>query len=123
MNRNKIDKMIPSAYIALEKAGIAKNGKIDNGFRGQISSFGAAATMGSIESAVCFFSKQGNAELPREKLLSAIQMLLEDNLLEYIQKNRGTAKERILEAAVALKLAMNLYEISGRNSGEDVSDS
>lgn len=58
MNKNVIDNSISIAYEAINKAGISNNGRINKSYRGQISTFGAAIVMGSLESAICYFSEK-----------------------------------------------------------------
>ena len=48
MNKKQVNEWIPSAKKAVEEYGIAKNGMVDNKFRGYISSFGAAVILGSL---------------------------------------------------------------------------
>lgn len=114
---------------ALTEIGIAKNGKIDKTFRGQISSFGAAISMGNLKSAVAFFSKQAGATIAREKLICAIWYVLQratgekkedidvsridaDKIFDYVCVNDGISlKNAFLDASVAIKLAMNLFEL------------
>ncbi len=120
MNKKKVDELIPKAVDALKQAGIANGETIAKTFRGQISTFGAAIVNGSLISAVAFFSEQGGAAVERQNLLKAIKMLIptaagSKDLYEYIKaqgkEKEGTVKEEILNAAIALKLAMNLYEL------------
>ena len=114
------------ALIALE---IAEKGKIVKTFRGQISSFGAAVSMGNLKSAVAFFSEQAGASVPREKLLRAICYVLQRNagvkeedinakaiktneIFDYICEHESVQlKNKFLDASIALKLAMNLFEL------------
>lgn len=134
MNKKKVDSYLKNAVAVLEKTKIVEEKKIEKGYRRQISTFGASVTMGSILSAVACFSEQGKANVNRSKLMAAIYLLLKNEeleedyvwtkeddkkysnlLFEYVKKkypdNVVTVKEEILEAAVALKLAMNLYEL------------
>ncbi len=127
MNKRVVDNEIDLAYQLLAKYNIAENGKIDKTYRGQVSSFGAAITMGSLLSAVAYFSEKGGASVDRQNILKAIYDIVKEQhkneqfpstLFEYInnKKSRGTSsekacKEDILNAAIALKLAMNLYEL------------
>ncbi len=119
MDKKRIDGMIPIAYDSLKK--IAKDGKIDKTYQGGVSSFGAAVTMGSLESAAAFFSaKKSGASYDRKKLGEIIVETAtkgategeEKNktLYEYVSQHKG-CREKILDAAVAVKLAMNLYEL------------
>ena len=126
MNKTKIDKLIPYAYDAIDKAGIAKKGEVQKTFRGQISSFGAAITMGSLLTAIAFFSDDGGAKVGRSKLLDAVLSVLKaDNAVpdetmslykwadEQIKAKKETqCKEQIINAVIAVKLAMNLYKLT-----------
>lgn len=115
MNKKNIDQLIPKAYKQLSDVKIAEDGKINKAYRAQVSSFGAAISTGSLLAAVSFFSSQGSSSVPREKIIEGIKNLLEveeTTLLDYISANikqELVIKERVLEAAIALKLAMNLY--------------
>lgn len=124
MNKNTINQEIQVADEALRVTGIANEGKIVKTYRGQISSFGAAITMGSLLSAIAFFSNDGGSEVERSKLMKAILYILKKNekaeekdqsLFDYVKKYEGenldVCKEEIVNAAIALKLAMNLYEL------------
>ena len=130
MNKYVVDGELEIAYKALKIAKIAdENGTIAKGFRGQISSFGAAVVGGSVCAAIAFFSQQSGAAVEREKLLEAIQYILqkkeimkkEEDLFSYAVHNKEKAKEEILNAAIALKLAMNLYRFDkGDSDKKDV---
>lgn len=119
MNKRRVNDWIAPAAEALEKAAIAVDGKVDSKFRGQISSFGAAITMGSLKAAVAFFAKQGGAAVPRERLLSAMYYIISggtvatpENVFAYICDNdTAQVREQFVDAAIALKLAMNLYDM------------
>lgn len=116
MNKGKVDAYIPAAYDALNASGVVRDGKIDAGFRGQIATFGAAVSMGSLLSAIAFFSEKDKSAVDRPKLLDAIFRVLKSegmdekyqNLYEYAAENRD-CQEQVLNAAIALKLAINLY--------------
>lgn len=123
MNKKRIDEYIPRAYRALSDTGIADNGTIDASYKGQIASFGAMIATGSVLSAIALFSARGKTDTDRTKLMKAIYAVIHgltgeiaDNaLFNYVQaeKNRGKirfAKEEVTDAAIALKLAMNLYK-------------
>jgi CRISPR-associated protein Cmr5 len=129
MSIQRVNNWIGFAKEALEELEIAKDGKIVKTFRGQISSFGAAISMGNLKSAVAFFSEQAGASVPREKLIRAIWFVIKrsegatieeinkshiktNSIFEFVCKNDSTAlKKDFLDASVALKLAMNLFEL------------
>lgn len=121
MNKNTVDSEIQTAYEAIRECSIAdQNGTVDKAFRGQISSFGAAVTMGSLTSAIAFFADQGSSTVEKNKLLDAIIYILNHKrnkgltniktLFDYANKEKE-AKEEILDAALAIKLALNLYTL------------
>ena len=115
MNKAEIDRLLPDAYKLIKSNGIAsEDGKVQKTWRGQIASFGAAISMGSLLSAVAFFSAQGRASVEREKLLKVIYDLIqpqESSLFEYVTARRESpeVKEKVINAATAVKLALNLY--------------
>ena len=88
-------------------------------YRSQISNFGAAVTMGSIKSAVAFFSQQGKAVADRPKLLQAMyfiisngEILTPDEIFKWLcSQDQSEVREKFINASVALKLAMNFYKL------------
>ena len=126
MNKKRVNDWIVPAKTAIEKFGISKDGKVEKSFRGQISSFGAAVTMGSLRAAVAFFSEQGQAEVDRSKLIVAIYYIISNGktlspiqIFEYIcaQNDDAKTKEEFIDASIALKLAMNLFELVTTKKG------
>lgn len=125
MNKKVVDQEIPYAYEALKKIADENSNVIKKSFQGQIAAFGAAVSTGSLLAAVCFFSNSGKAEVDRSKLMDAIVEILkkrneidknEKRLAGYVQNmmkkgQEQKAKEEIINAAIALKLAMNLYTL------------
>ena len=124
MNKKVINEQMQIAYEALTEAKIANAaGQIEKTYRGQISSFGAAVTMGSLMPAIAFFSKDAKSrqkegsDVQRSKLMDAVLIVLKkagktnaNSLFDYVKgQKEGVAKEDIINAAIALKLAMNLY--------------
>ena len=129
MNKKKVNDEISTAYDVLDICGIARNGSISKTYRGYISTFGAAITMGSLIAAIAFFSDQGGADKDRSKLMDAIYKVLEDaeitskykgnkqakDIFELVKDNKNREaelKEDIINAAIAIKLAMNLYKLT-----------
>lgn len=125
MNKKQVDKLLPAAVDTLKTCDIANNGKIDKNFRGQISSFGAAVSCGSLLAAAAFFNQQAGAKNDRSRLMEAINKMLKDEIGGYsvgatlFDTIRSTApdrqrklKEDVLSCAVALKLGMNLYTLT-----------
>ena len=118
MNKKRVNGWIIVAKEALIKAGIVQDGKINKSFRGQISSFGAATVMGSLKSAIAFFIEQGGAAVAREKLVQAMYYIISrekkepKKILEIVCMSESKElKEKFIDAAIALKLAMNFFEL------------
>ena len=118
MNKKRVDGWILKAKKAISESGISEDGKVDKSFRGKISSFGAAMVTGSFKSAVAFFVEKGDSGVDRPLLLVAIYYVITDMLvepqkvLEYVCENDNKeVREQFLDAAIAIKLAMNFYEL------------
>ena len=123
MNKRVVDSWLSVAYNAIEKCGISeiKDGVkcIQRTYRSQISNFGAAVTMGSIKSAVAFFSQQGKAVADRPKLLQAMYFIISngdiltpDEIFKWLcSQDQSEVREKFINASVALKLAMNFYKL------------
>ena len=130
MSIQRVNDWIVYGKEALTEIGIAEKGKIVKTFRGQISSFGAAISMGNLKSAVAFFSQQAGASVEREKLIGAIWYVLQrstgktkgeidvssidtNKIFDYVCANDSVQlKNAFLDASVAIKLAMNLFELT-----------
>ncbi len=128
MNKAEIDSLLPLAYEKLHEKQIAENKDgelcIDSSYRSQISSFGAAVTQGSLLAAIAYFSQKadsGSSEVDRSKLMACIFDMVKsdsskENLFDWAKEgDQDQAKEKILNAAIALKLAINLYKIVKKN--------
>ena len=129
MSIQRVNEWIIYGKEALSVLEIAKNGEIEKTFRGQISSFGAAVSMGNLKSAVAFFSQQANSAVARDQLLRAICYVLQraegkerndihtneiktDKIFDYVcEHDCVMLKNKFLDASVAIKLAMNLFKL------------
>lgn len=125
MNKEKVNENMEKAYEAIAKTGICQNGVIKKTFRGQVSTFGAAVSMGSLLPAIAFFSDNGSSSVERRKITEAIYMIIKPEAAGNVKdaalymyakqqindKKEESCKEEILNAAIALKLAMNLYKL------------
>ena len=122
MNKAEVNEMLPKAYELLEKHNIVEKNKINKSWYGQISAFGSAISTGSLLSAIAFFSQQGSCSVKREQLLKVINELVNKSkqdcdLFKYVtEKNKSghdiIAKDSIINATIATKLAMKLYELT-----------
>ena len=130
MNKKRVDGWVSTAYDAIISSGIAEKNEatgqyeVAKSFRGQVSAFGAAIVMGSLKSAVAFYSTQGNAKEDRAKLLVAIYKIITGNInanknptdiFNYIRdeekKANSDIKCKVIDASIAIKLAMNLFHL------------
>ena len=129
MNKTRVNDGILYAKEAIKQFEIPnEHNEILRTFRGQISTFGAAVTMGSLKSAVAFFSAKGNSDVERPKLLKAMYYVIkkiEDKdykfnsddfepvkIFEYICKNdNNRTKEKFTDASISIKLAMNFFHL------------
>lgn len=130
MRNKQVDDLLLNAAEALRISGIVQTDKNQNEyinpeFRGQISTFASAVANGSLLSAIAFFSDRGKAKVDKTKLLDAINTLIDpmksngslfdkakqpaENLLK-----RNELKEKVLACAIALKLAMNLFDLESK---------
>ncbi len=134
-NKVRTDSYIPFAIEALKKSGIAdENGNINSAYRGQISSFGAAVAVGSFKQAVAFFAldaknkdqNNGKDKINRSKLISAIDFVIHcgkedikdpktisENILKKSPEELRQIENQYMDAAVALKAAMSIYNMEG----------
>lgn len=130
-NKKRVDGYIPDAIRALSKSGIEKNGKVDSSYRSQVSAFGAAVAMGSFKQAVAFFAqdaKDGKSGINRSRLIIAIDYILScendrekaatktakkicEEILKMNTNEIRAIESRYLDAAVALKLSMNIFDM------------
>lgn len=137
-----MDERIAMGVLVLDKVGIVdeKEHSIPHSFRSQISSFGAAVTMGSLTASVAFFSEQGKSKTNRSLLMEAIYVMLtkkksdlelmthkqiseeieKNSLLKYVIDNHENdyLKQEIVDNAVAIKLAMNAYHLTKEEDGD-----
>lgn len=130
MDKKQVNELLPFAQEVLaehfgkevsEEDRNKNNIKIPKEFRGYISTFGAAISTGSLVAAVAFISgDSNNTKGKREDLPGLIlQVLVEgkeiqaDTLFDYVTsaEEDRSIKENVLNATIALKLAMNLFEL------------
>lgn len=123
MNKKSVEEYLPSAITALKDCKIAKdNGEIIKTFRGQISAFGAAVSMGSFKAAVAFFSNKNGSSVDRQNLIQSLWYITQNNelkdvkdicktILESSEPETSEYETKFLDASIALKLAMNAYDL------------
>lgn len=131
MNKNRVNNWIQPAREAIVKCGISEDGKkVNKTFRGQISAFGASVVIGSLKSAVAFFADKGGASVQRDKLIEALYYIINngeeksaEEVFSWVCESKEDLKEQFEDASIALKLALNYFELIEENkkkqNGED----
>ena len=117
MNRKVVEENLNVAYEAIKKCKISDNGKINSTFRSYISQFGVSVVQGSVLAALSFYNEK------EKKLVDAIMYILSNgkfkkkdeykniDLVNVLESKIIIDKEDVINASIALKLALNLYEI------------
>jgi len=117
----RVDKLIPKA-IKAAKTHIADNKKIFKEYNGYISSFGASILQSGLKPAVAFNESASSSSAKNKiPLMQAILELITEQepekdakLLNYIlehPKKESKIKHKIIDAAIALKLAIRTFEL------------
>ncbi len=125
IDNKKVNLLIPKAIKAIENQ-FGNNAKVPNEYRNYLASFGTVVRMSGIETAVAIYSKGSNGIEDKSKVILMIYDVLYlkegeknkiDNvrchMLKLIEKDESKykIKDSILEAAIALKLALNFFEL------------
>lgn len=138
MAKSRINRYLSIAYEAVKNSELIKDDKLQGNYQAQITSFGAAVSMGSLLSAIAFFSDKGSSDVKRQELMKLIYYIIKKDkgseekyneikkyaLFEYAKDN-GNIKPEVLDAAIAIKLTLNLFEEeisknkTSKNEGND----
>ena len=130
MNKKRVEEMIPFALEAInnDKALFFQGNQIKKAYRSQISAFGAAVVNGSFKAAVAYFSADaegGKADIKRSELVRLMAYIdakyrgCPDVKLEkadtifrrVIESNDSDMEEEFLDASLAIKLALNAFDL------------
>lgn len=124
MNK-KLEKMIPYAFEAVEKAHLVKNGAISKQYNGYISSFGASVVQSGMLLALIFNHRETErSEKDKKKLMDAIYYIVKEvrndkstphkNLLVYFRNasEKKRLKNQTLDAATAIKLVIRTFKLT-----------
>jgi len=123
--KKRVETYIPNALKALQDANIVISGKYDNEYAGYISAFGPSVIQAGLIPTVAFYGrKSGDAD--RKKVGDAILKVVAPNenhqeFLFYVlahDNDRDETKRKILDAIVALKLAIRTFEKNEKKRGE-----
>lgn len=123
--KKRVEKYIPDALRALQEAKIVVGGKYDNEYAGYISAFGPSVILAGLIPTVAFFGRTGG-DADRKKVGDAILKVVapgenHQNFLYYVlahDNDRDETKRKILDAIVALKLAIRTFEKNEKKRGE-----
>lgn len=128
MNKRRVDAWLLKARDALELAGIVEDGTVERTYRAQIVSFGAAVLMTTLPAAVAFYAGRGSASVDRCRLLQAMyycisgELLSEKEIVRIVcENNSHSLREQFIDASIALKLAMNFFELVQRGGPSEES--
>lgn len=122
MNKQEVNRLLPLARDVLKERFLDK--PVPAVYRGYVSTFGAAVSQGSLAAAVAFYSnKNKNSDEDTSLIMDMILQILkrdgrvvndEEDLFDYVVGSGSgnfLIKQEVLHAAIALKLAMNLFII------------
>lgn len=111
--------LIKRANNALHSCKIIKDGKYEKEFSGYISSFGASIVQSGLLATVIFYGNEESQAKERKKVVEAIEYIIDieksalrNNLLNDASNEKELLK-KVTEAAVALKLALRMYQKKG----------
>ena len=138
--KEKINELIPKAIQAIVDSKIAnENGEVEKEFKGYISSIGASIIQAGLLPSLAFFQNSSGKKADSCMVLDAVLMLIKNSnsanekLITYVinqcktqnlATNTYTAsnldkeklyliEEDIMDAIIALKLALRIYKIKG----------
>ncbi|MDR2638533.1 MAG: hypothetical protein LBC09_01700 [Helicobacteraceae bacterium] len=114
MNKQAIERLIPKAFDAIKASGLIKSDKLPDTLNGYIAAFGSSCLQAGVCATVLFYSNEESGAKNKDAktaIPKMIAQIAEGNLGEW-KKNPTKAnadKQKILNAAIALKLAIRSY--------------
>ncbi len=135
--KEKINELIPSAMKAITESGIADStGLVKKEFKGYIASMGASIIQAGLLATLAFYNSKGEKKADSWKLLNVVFKLIKPSanflmntngsfLIKYIiehpdykdtnkkQRFVGYIEEEIMDAIIAIKLALRTFKIEG----------
>lgn len=124
MSKKDIEQLIPLAFKAIETCIINKDGHIDKVYKGYIESFGPTVIQSGLLPAICLYEKKGtSSEGDKSRVIEAIQYILPTDFTNSSSKfstlvggrtDKVECKEKIMNAVIALKLAIRTFEFDDK---------
>lgn len=124
MSKKDIEQLIPLAFKAIETCIIKKDGHIDKVYKGYIESFGPTVIQSGLLPAICLYEKKGtSSEGDKIRVIEAIQYILPTDFTNSPSKfstlvggrtDKVECKEKIMNAVIALKLAIRTFEFDDK---------
>lgn len=124
MSKKDIERLIPLAFKAIETCIIKKDGHIDKVYKGYIESFGPTVIQSGLLPAICLYEKKGtSSEGDKIRVIEAIQYILPTDFTNSPSKfsmlvggrtDKVECKEKIMNAVIALKLAIRTFEFDDK---------
>lgn len=112
MGKKRIEGFIPKAIEAVKDCEIAsEKNEVPKQFNGYISSFGASIRTAGVVPTVLFFQHSENTEEDRGKVVTAVETILGETLVQNGRRNTRITREEIEDAATALKLAVRTFKL------------
>lgn len=112
MGKKRIEGFIPKAIEAVKDCKIAnEKNEVPKQFNGYISSFGASIRAAGVVPTVLFFKNADNAEEDRSKVVTAVETILGEKLVQNGRRNTRITRDAIEDAATALKLAVRTFKL------------
>lgn len=132
MNKRKVEKLIPIAIDCVKNSkGLFVDGKIPGEYKGYIANFGASIIQSGLFATLAFYAKtDAKSKSDRCKLLEVIANVIytsnkindsKKSLMEYVKDtkdNKSIIKEEVINAAIAVKLAMGVFEFVDKSEEE-----
>lgn len=119
MSKKRVEEYIPIALEVLDKE--FSDGKVPKEYNGYISAFGAGIIQSGLKPTVAIYeNEQASTKSEKYKLTRIILKIIDKNsqetsLLRYIinsNQNEKLLKEKIKDAAIAVKLAIRTFELT-----------
>ena len=129
MNKRRVNELIPRVIEYIPSSGILIDNEIPNEFKGYVSSFGASIIQSGLLSAVAFFEADDSKSKSDRKVLTKLILKViyrnkklewkeDKTLLNYIlENNNKETKEEVINAAIAVKLAIRVFKFTENSEG------